>query len=652
MERMFEKGYIGTCQIKNRIVLPPATTGFAGLDGQPTPHLIKYYEERAKGGVGLIYTEIFQVDTVRGRAGLRQLHTGNSGHLTTLNQMVTTVHQYGTKIFAQLHHGGNTNSPLLNEGVIYSASNVPTVTGIIPEPLTVEQIEELVKKFASTAAFCKAAGFDGVEIHGAHGYLIDQFLSASTNLRTDQYGGSLENRCRFPVEIISAIKAACGKDYPVTIRLSVNEYDPSHPGSITLADGVEIAKRMEAAGVDAISVSCCNYFSTDTAIEPYSYAQGWRKDNSKAIKNAVSIPVISTNTIKTPEFAESLLEEEYCDFIAIARPLLADPQWVRKAKEGRSDEIRKCIGCLYCFESLGAGNGVRCSLNPRLGSELIFDESPIKDGNGESVVVIGGGPAGMQAASTLAQRGFAVTLFEQNSELGGAMCLAAKTAPYKDKIQWFIDTLVNETKRTGVDIRLNTRATVDEVRKLNPTAVFLACGADPVVPKLPGIDSKKVVMAADVLQEKVKVSGKVVVIGGGLTGLETAEYLCNTGHAESMTVVDMLPALGAGLYFVVFMDVMKQLAPHKPNLMPGHKIDAVTESGVLLTKMDNGEQVHVDADYVVLSMGLKPNQGMIREYEAAFERVIVLGENEKAPGRIATSVKSGYVAAYGFDPKV
>ncbi|MBR0385023.1 MAG: NAD(P)-binding protein, partial [Erysipelotrichaceae bacterium] len=431
MKKLFEKGYIGKLQLKNRVVMTAMTTGYAGLDGAPTEQLTKYYEERAKGGVGLIVTEIFRVNQEHGVAFPRQMYALNPMNVQPLAQMVARVHQYGTKIFAQIHHGGSTNSPELNNGKIYGPSAIANVSGIVPEPFTLQQIEELKQQFIMTAAACKSADFDGVELHAAHGYLLCEFLSASSNQRDDQYGGSLENRCRLPIEILQGIKAVCGPDFPVAIRFSADEFDPDHPGSITLEEGVEIAKIFEAAGFDALDVSCGNYFTKyGENEEPYSYPEAWRKHISTAVKKAVNIPVIAINTIKRPETAEMLLEEGACDFVGVGRGHIADPQWVRKAAEGRSDEIHKCIGCIYCFESIYSVGYMRCSVNPRVGKEYTLPEEGKKNGNGYKVGIIGAGAAGMQAARVLAVRNFDVTVYDRLPEPGGAMILAGKTADY------------------------------------------------------------------------------------------------------------------------------------------------------------------------------------------------------------------------------
>lgn len=651
--KMFEKGYIGNCQIKNRVVMPAMTTGFAGLDGEPTEQLMRYYEERAEGGVGLIITEIFRIDSQYGGvAAPRQLDGLNPVHIPSLAQMTTRIHKHGAKIFAQLHHGGSTNYPFLNNGKIYAPSAIPNVSGILPEELTVEQIKSIEQGFIETARNCQLAGFDGVEIHCAHGYLLLEFMSQAFNKREDEYGGSLENRCRMTVEILQGIKDACGKDFPISVRLSAQEYDPYHPDCLKLEDGVEIAKLLEAAGADAINVSCGNYFAGNAACEAYSYEQGWRKENAKAVKEAVRIPVIAVNTIKGPEFAEELLEEGISDYVGIGRGNIADPQWVKKAREDRTSDIRTCIGCLYCFESLVGTGQIYCSSNPRVGRETCFPSEPEKNGDGRRLAVVGGGPAGMQAASVLAKRGFAVTLFEKEAELGGAMTLAGITAPYKKKILNLRDTLAREVHQSGTELRLGNTATVETVAAVKPEAVFLCAGAEPFIPNVPGITDSKVLLANDVISGAKKPSGKVLVIGAGLTGLETAELICHNGLCDSVTVADMLPKIGQSIYLNIFVDIMGQLMPYNPTLLPGHRLTAVTETGAKFLKLDDQTESEVSADYIILAMGLKVNRDVIKAYEDAFPRVVVLGENHKAPGRISVSVENAFTSAFGFDPQL
>ena len=651
MELLFKKGYIGKCQIKNRVVMTAMTTGFAGLDGLPTEQLTRYYEERAKGGVGLIVTEIFCLNKEHGVAFPRQMYALNPMHVQPLAQMVARVHKYGTKIFAQLHHGGSTNSPELNGGKIYGPSAIPNVSGIVPEAFTLEQIEELKQQFIMTAAACQAADFDGVELHGAHGYLLCEFLSASSNQRDDKYGGSLENRCRLPIEILQGIKAVCGPDFPVAIRYSADEYDPDHEGSITLEDGVAIAKEFEKAGFDALDVSCGNYFCKyGENEEPYSYEQGWRRHLSKAVKDAVNLPVIAINTIKQPEVAEELLEEGCCDFVGVGRGHIADPEWVRKAAEGRSCEIHKCLGCLYCFESLMTVGYMRCSVNPRVGREATLSAPCEKNGNGRKVGIVGGGPAGLQSASVLASRGFDVTLYEKEDKVGGAANLAAATAPYKVKIAWLVDALRIEAEKAGAKIKTNCCATPELLKADGIESVFYAAGALQAKPNLPGLDGSNVKLATDVISGKEDARGNIAVIGSGLSGLEVAEMLLHDGRATKVTLVDMLPQLGTGMYPPIFVDIMKQLAGFDVTFLPGHALLSADEKGVDLCKLEDNTPVRVDADSILIATGQRIDSEALKAFENEFDRVVVVGESKMVPGRIATSVSDAYIAALGFDP--
>ncbi len=646
-KELFKHGYIGNCRIKNRVVMPAMTTIFGGSDNLPTEEMMLFYEERAKGGCGLIITECFGVEPKHGVLVPKELRA-NPMETIVYETMLARVHRYGTKMFAQINHGGVNLSPDFNNGYIVGPSDVPGLSGIVPHPLTLEEITEIKNGFITTAFLCKLAGFDGVEIHAAHGYLLSSFLSGYFNRREDQYGGSLENRARLLVEILTGIKAACGRDFPVSVRLNASEYDDMHENTFKLPEAVEVAKMLEANGADAINVSCSNYFSNETACEPYSFEQGWRKNDAYTIRQAVSIPVIGTNTIKDPEFAEQLLEEGVSDFVAVGRAQIADPEWCRKAREGRDREIRRCLSCCYCLESEGIVAHARCSINPKVGKAVAYREPPEKNGGGRRVAVVGGGPAGMEAAVVLGQRGFDVTLYDESSELGGSMNLADKTMPYKDKLTKFKNVLEAEVERAGVHVKLNTKATVDVLKALDPVAVFLAGGAAPFIPQVPGIDSEKVVQVNDYITGKREVSGNVVLVGGGLTGLEAAEMLTHSGKVTALTIADMLPEIGMGVFNVMLRDIEHHL--DNPTKLPGHMLSEVTADGAVFTKTDDQSRVEIAADYIVLAAGLRKRDDVIELFDKNFENVITIGENRRAPGRIAEAISDGFEAAYGFNP--
>ena len=581
------------------------------------------------------------VDSIPTQHNLRMAQDYN---VKAAEELTRTVHQYGAKIFAQLHHGGATSKSAFTGRQNLSPSGIPMAPGgEVPLEMTLEDIKRVQDKFVAAAVRCKKAGYDGVELHGAHSYLIAQFFSKYYNHRTDAYGGSLENRCRFIDEIIAAIRAKLGR-YPISVRICGDEMTPE-PGFLTLEDGLEIGRHLEAQGIDCINISNGSSWNGNANCEPFSYTPGWKKHVAKAFKEALSIPVIATNTIKDPDFAESLLEEGVCDFVALGRSQFADPEFMNKAKAGHPEKIRKCIGCMYCRERLlGNAMPVECSLNPRLGTEYRYRWQDLqKNGAGQSVVVVGGGPGGMECAIILAKRGFDVTLLEAGDKLGGTLN-TAKLPPFKANLQGVTDVLALEMEELGVTVKCNVRATPDLVAAMKPAGVFLAVGAPPVVPKsIPGIE--KVVLAEDVILGKAPCKGSVALIGTGLTGLECAEMILEQGH--SLTMVEMNPTVGQGIYNVVFNDIYSRIKPHDPVVLTSHKLTAVTDSGVTVEDLASGESKAVNADTVVLALGTHNQEALAEQFEAAGLSTFLVGSAE-TPGRIAGAVRSGFEKAWVF----
>ena len=347
-QNLFKKGKIGNLTLKNRIVMPAMGTSLASSTGEASEEIIKYYEERAKGGCGLIITEITRIDNETGVGTPNQLAAIEGKHIPKLERLARTIHKYDSKVFLQLHHPGRqAHGRMQNADEIVAPSPITCKTiGEEPRQLTTEEVRGLVKKFVTGAKIAQTSGIDGVELHGAHGYLIGQFLSPYTNQRTDRYGGSFSNRMRFLKEIILGIRHICGENFPISVRIDGDEFVD---GGIDLEEASKMAQVLESIGVDAINVSSGTYESSVTIIEPMSYKEGWKTHLAKKIKNKVNIPVIACNAIKTPEFAEKFIAENNCDFAAVGRAQLADPEWGKKAKEEREKEIRPCIGCLHCI---------------------------------------------------------------------------------------------------------------------------------------------------------------------------------------------------------------------------------------------------------------------------------------------------------------
>jgi len=642
-QKLFQKGQIGKLTLKNRIVMPAMGVSLASSTGEAYDNIIRYYEERAKGGCGLIITEITRIDDEYGVGTHCQLSVTDPKNIPQLQQLIDAVHKYDTKMLIQLHHPGReTKSSLIGGRQIVAPSAIMCkVTAEMPRALTTEECEGIMKAFVKGAVIAKTAGADGVELHAAHGYLLNQFLSPYTNKRTDKYGGSFHNRIRILEEMITAIRHLCGPDFVIGVRISADEFVE---GGLKLEDSIKIARTLESYGIDVINVSSGIYESSLTIIEPGSYPQGWKKHLATAIKQNVKIPVIAVNNVKLPEVAEQLLENNVCDFVGVARGHLADPEWSNKAKYGKEDQINNCIGCLYCFSELGKGGHIKCTVNPRLGREREFEHMR-QDGDGKVAAVIGGGPGGMEAAITLAKRNFKVVLFESRSRLGGTLNVADQT-PFKEKITMLVKSLTAQVNaEKNIEVRLNTEATPEIVKELNPAAVFVACGAAPIVPRLPGMDSDKVVKAEDILFGLKEVKGRVVVIGSGLTGLETAEKLAMEGH--EVTVVEMAKEVGPGIYRTVLYDITSRLNKHNTKLLPNHQLMAVTEDGALVMNTLNSQKMTIQADTIVLALGVSPRKEVVNRFEEAFDEVRVIGDASKG-GRIVEAMNDGFGKAFVF----
>lgn len=642
---LFRPGKIGGLTIKNRAVMVPMGTDYANHDGTASMRLIRYYEERARGGIGLIINEYTGVDEVNSVPSNHNLRAACDYHIASLEQLTEAVHRYGCRIFAQIHHGGSTSKPALSGRQSLSASDVPPAPGgPVPRAMTVAEIGEAVQKFVDAAVRCKRAGYDGVELHGAHSYLIGQFFSPYYNKRTDQYGGCFENRMRFLDEIIDGIRAVLGPRYPISVRICGDEMTPDIPGTLTLADGLQIGEHLEKKGIDVINVSNGSALNGNANCDPYSYKPGWKKHVAKAFKDRLSIPVIATNTIKEPGFAESLLEEDICDFVGLGRSQFADPFFTAKAREGRAEDIRPCIGCMVCRERLlQDAMPVACAVNARIGREYILGEPKCNGGN-RPVVVVGGGPGGMETARVLAERGFSVTLFEKQAQLGGTLNLADKP-PHKELITRLTTSMATALQKRGVDIRLGTAATPDLVAELAPVGIFIATGAEPVVPPLPGMDGNQVCTAEAFIRGDASPTGSVAVIGTGLTGLESAEMLLEKGH--SVTLVEMQPQAGPGLFAVIRNDILGRLQKYTPAILTGHKLVGIAPGNVQLQKQD-GQSVTVCADWVVLALGIRPPSGVVESFEAVCTKVFTIGD-AAAGGRIYEAIRDGYDKAYVFE---
>ena len=627
---------IGCLQLNNRVVMPAMGVNLSSRDGGVSDDIIAFYEARARGGVGLIISEITRVVDGAGAGEPCQLAARGLKDIPDLQRLVDAVHKYDTKFFIQLQHPGMQASPFVTGVQAVAPSVFPGMSDGGPRELGTGECEDLVRAFITGAHVAQMAGADGVELHGAHGYLINQFLSPAMNRRSDKYGGSFENRMRFVVEIVQGVRSQCGPQFPISVRINAQE---ALPGGITPDEAEKIAVELERAGADAINVSCYS----NACIEPGTYAQGWKKHMAAAIKAVVKIPVIAVCNIKEPETGELLLQEGVCDLVGVGRGHLADPEWCNKTFGGRRNEIRLCIGCLACFGEICKLHRVKCAVNPVAGREREY-ACPSRDGNGKTVAVVGGGPAGIEAALVLQKRGFIPVIFEEGTRLGGALNVADKGYG-KTIITRYVDSLIAQVKHAGIDVRYQEKATVEQVRALNPCGVFVACGASAFKPPIEGIDGERVCTAEDVLMGKIKPTGAVAIIGSGMTGLETGEVLVGEGCA--LALVEMLDSVGPGMYPSVVEDVMSRIVPHNPQVLTGHRLEQIAPPEVALTRLADNEKVVIHADWVVLAMGVRPRRDIVEEFRANFDNVQVIGDAARC-GRILEATQDAHARAFVF----
>ena len=672
---------IGTLTVKNRTVMTAAEMSLGQTNGCPTEKMMAYYEERAKGGVGLIIPGVCRVNDMGAASTFTQLSMANDYTIEPMREFVRRIHRHGAKLAVQLHHPGR-------QGYASSINTLPVVIPVVERfpkvldalfrctPLLLgleekkicfsvqspskcelsahgatrihamsrREVKKLIADFVAAAERCKKAGVDAVELHGGHGYMIQQFLSPNTNRRTDKYGGSFENRLRFLREIVEGIRERCGRDYPLIVRLTVDEmYDRiGMPGKgYGLEEGKRIAKRLEELGVDAINVTSACYDVYNRWLEPTSYEPGWRAYLAKEIKSVVSIPIIAANFMRSPEQAERQLEEGYQDFIGSARSFICEPHWVKKIEEGRPEQIRRCIGCLHCISSFmtnaKVGKSGECALNPGVGLEPAYEE-PVRDGAGRRIVIVGAGIAGLAAAETMARRGFAVTVLEKEEGPGGQLNTAA-ACNLKGKLFWAIEDRLAVLKALGVELRYGAEATVETVKALSPYAVIAATGAAPIRPRsIEGVDLPQVCTAPEIIHRaKVLRDQRVLVAGSGMTGLETAEILNETGN--QVTVLEMADEIAPGTWFQLVDDEMERLHPCDTSFLTGHKLLRILPGEVEVEECKTGARKRIRADSVVLSLGVKPEDRLAKELQRALPRVYIAGD-ASASGTIADAVKS------------
>jgi 2,4-dienoyl-CoA reductase-like NADH-dependent reductase (Old Yellow Enzyme family)/thioredoxin reductase len=641
-KKIFEPTNIGQMQLKNRIVMPPMGTNYAEAGGAVSQRMIDYYEARARGGVGLIIVEGsapgLQCNISFLGSPSYQASLGDDKFIPEWRKLTDAAHKYNAKIAIQIMHATLENWDGKAVQVSPSPLIVPArfmgILGGPPHELTVEEIAERVEWFASAARRAREAGFDGVEVHGAHQYIVAAFLSSATNQRTDKYGGSVENKARFLMEILQAIKKEAGPDFPVWVRFNAQEWGVEN--GISIEETKQMVPLVVEAGAQALHVSGYGAGSYITTA-PISDTPGFLVPLAEEVKKLTKVPVIAVGRLDL-ELGERILEEGKADLIAIGRRLLADPDLPNKTAEGRLGEITPCIGCMECIERMyfdEHGEGVTCVVNPTLGREKAYQIKPVT--KAKKVVVVGGGPAGMQAAVVAAKRGHKVTLFEKETKLGGQLNIAA-LPPFKGDIFPWIEYLVNQIGKTGVEVKLNTDATAEIVAKGNPDAVVIATGATHAMPDIPGIDKPIVVTAQDVLSGKVKAGQNVVIIGGGMVGCETGHHLAKQG--KTVTIIEILKRMASDMFFMTRRRLIDGLRSKKVTLLASATCEEIRDGSVQVTTAE-GKKETIPADTVIIAVGYKANDGLYKALEGKVPEIYCIGNSAK-PRRILEATSEGY----------
>ena len=647
-QNIFNPLTVKNMTIKNRIVMTPMGTNYGEQNGEMSFLHMDYYEQRAKGGVGLIIVENASVDSPQGSNGTTQLRIDHDNYIPRLFKLCETVHSHGACIAVQINHAGAAAlSSRINMQPV-SASNLPSKKGgEIPRPLQKEEITAIVKIYGEAAKRAQVAGFDAVEIHAGHSYLISQFLSPTTNNRTDEFGGSKENRARFAKMVMDEVRSQVGPMFPIMIRISADELVE---GGNTLEDTLELLEYF-AEEADIIDVSAGLTGSIQYQIDANYLKDGWRSFMAKAVKEKFNKPVITTGNIRNPKIAEEILEDGDADLIGMGRGLIAEPEWVNKVESGREDELRKCISCnIGCAgHRIGINRPIRCTINPAINIGEGYKKEKIK--NSCNVVVIGGGTAGLEAACTAAEVGCTTFLIEKKDVLGGLAHEISKI-PDKNRLADFPNYLINRaSKLNNLFVFKNREADIKFIDSLNPNIIVNATGSNPLLPPIKGLkeamekENSKVASIKEMIENipnypEDMTGKKVVVIGGGAVGLDVVEFFAPRN--AKISIVEMQPVIGKDLDPVTKVQTSTLIEKHDVLELTNTALLEVKDNSFIVRR--DGKEEELEFDYGFVCLGMRANAPVLKSLRENFDsskvEIVNIGDSVRAR-RIIEGVQEG-----------